>query len=350
MATKKITELQLISAITGTENLPADNGLQTYRATPNQLKSFILANQNILLAMLKDDIFNGLTSVTAADDDYFPLIDTSDSNKTKKALVGSFVRTKYRAVSSYPATVTSSDGTLNLSGASGTITLPAAGNAGIRYKFIHRGTSLTQVYTLATTGGSVFKTCNGDVASGAYKLVTAGEILEVEDDGTDWIVVNHQTKTGWVDTGPMVLKNASGGAITFPTTVQQNKLLWRRLAEGDMCEFYGYARWTSATGASGTSGANLLQLPANMTMNPLNSSANTTTGNSSLLSSASVGEWMGALNSGVNLQGSVYVYDTTQLAVWNQGSGNWGTVSLDLTNNNFGYSFRFTVRMADWQP
>ena len=90
MAQKKITDLQLIDEVTSDISVPGDNGSQTYRFTAAQMKNFILANGNILLAMLDPDILHGLTEVTPADDDYFPLIDTSDANLTKKGLDGSF--------------------------------------------------------------------------------------------------------------------------------------------------------------------------------------------------------------------------------------------------------------------
>lgn len=52
MAQKKITDLTLIGSIAGTENLPVDDTIQTYRATVNQLKDFILADGNISRSML----------------------------------------------------------------------------------------------------------------------------------------------------------------------------------------------------------------------------------------------------------------------------------------------------------
>lgn len=41
MANKKITDLQLIAAVTDTLSIPGDNGIQTYRATAAQLKTYI---------------------------------------------------------------------------------------------------------------------------------------------------------------------------------------------------------------------------------------------------------------------------------------------------------------------
>jgi hypothetical protein len=43
MGTKKITDLQLIDSVAGTLNIPGDDGIQTYRLTAAQLKTFILS-------------------------------------------------------------------------------------------------------------------------------------------------------------------------------------------------------------------------------------------------------------------------------------------------------------------
>lgn len=193
MADKRITELQLIGSVVDGISVPGDNGIQTYRFTTTQLKAYILANQAILLAMLKDDIFTGLTGVTPAGGDYFPLVDASDSNKTKKALLSDIRNAVYRAVTTTDTPV-ADDETMKLSGASFTVTLPtAAGITGKRYKFVHAGTSLSQVYTFNTTSSQTI----GGIASGSIVLRTAGEVLHVESDGANWIIVARYKKPEW---------------------------------------------------------------------------------------------------------------------------------------------------------
>lgn len=91
MANKKISELQLIDDATSDLMLPSDDGIQTYRVTAAQLKDFILANENILLAMLKNDIFSGLTAVTPTTADQIPLVDADDSSNTKKATLANIL-------------------------------------------------------------------------------------------------------------------------------------------------------------------------------------------------------------------------------------------------------------------
>lgn len=48
MADKKITDLQLSGALDGDENLPIDDTIQTYRATVNQIKNYVLSQGGIL--------------------------------------------------------------------------------------------------------------------------------------------------------------------------------------------------------------------------------------------------------------------------------------------------------------
>lgn len=54
MAQKKITDYQLISAITGTVNFFVDNLTQNYRATAEQIKDFVLSTGNVITSVIAD--------------------------------------------------------------------------------------------------------------------------------------------------------------------------------------------------------------------------------------------------------------------------------------------------------
>lgn len=54
MAQKKITDLQLIGAVTDDLNLPSDNGIQSYRCTATQIKNYVLAAGNVDNTALAD--------------------------------------------------------------------------------------------------------------------------------------------------------------------------------------------------------------------------------------------------------------------------------------------------------
>lgn len=51
---KKITEMQPISEVTDSLNIPSDNTIQSYRFTAAQMKAYILATGNILTGMIAD--------------------------------------------------------------------------------------------------------------------------------------------------------------------------------------------------------------------------------------------------------------------------------------------------------
>lgn len=266
MGNKRITELALRSEVTDDLSIPSDDGLQSYRITGAQLRAFILAAGNVPGTALDASLFSGLTAVTPAGDDYLILTDTSDANKTKKATVGSFVNTPYRSVTATDS-VTLSDETMKLSGASFTSTLPTAvGIAGKRFKYIHAGTSLTQVYTLATTSAQTI----GGVASGSYALYTNGEVLELESDGANWQIINHRATTDWNNfpylsaggTNTTPGNNLISAATTAPTygnggTPLINVARWKRV--GSRVKIYWHYQQSTA-GAAG-SGMYTFQLP-----------------------------------------------------------------------------------------
>jgi hypothetical protein len=87
--------------------------------------------------------------------------------------------------------VTTSDDVVEFSGASftATINFTAVDYTGKVLRLVHRGTSLTQKYTLATTAG---QTIDG-IASGSYVLTTNGETLVIYSDGTNWQKLSHDT-------------------------------------------------------------------------------------------------------------------------------------------------------------
>lgn len=111
------------------------------------------------------------------------------------------LKQNYRSVTTTDSP-TVNDSVLALSGASFTITLPSAvGIQGKELTFLHEGTSLSQVYTFATTSGQTV----GGLATTVYKLHTNGERLKLISDNANWKVVEHKAETDWVDTSePLV--------------------------------------------------------------------------------------------------------------------------------------------------
>jgi hypothetical protein len=144
------------------------------------------ADGSITAAKLADAVFDGLTVVTPVAADHVPIADASNSNSKRKATFASFKNAVYRSVTSTNS-VGADDETMKLSGSSFTSTLPTAvGIAGKRYRFVHAGTSLTQTYTVNTTSSQTI----GAGSDTSIVLWTAGEIIEVESDGANWMLVD----------------------------------------------------------------------------------------------------------------------------------------------------------------
>lgn len=354
MAQKKITDLQLIAAIVDGLNIPSDDGIQSYRATALQLKNYILANGNVQLAMLADTIFNGLTGVAPADDDYLVINDTSDGNKTKKALAGNFVRNAVRAVSTFPATVTSADTSLKLSGSSGTITLPTAvGIDGKRFKFIHGGTNFSQVYTIGTTSGQTI----GTIAGGSYALYTNGEVLEVESDGANWMIVGRVTETDWIDMGAMTIDVISGSNPTKPTTVVYDKI-WA-LRRGKTVNLRYRYKHTNNSGSNAGSGKYRWLIPFTVDTTAYPASTATDFGTAADVVNAymaNIGYGSVASQTGNHgMTGHIALFDSTHFTVKTfQPTPQLDQIDndyFDLNKSTLSYAFDiFNLPVSGWQP
>lgn len=357
MAQKKITDLQLISELVDELSVPSDNGVQSYRFTIAQIKAYLLANGAIQLAMLDDDIFHGLTGVTPVAADYLPLIDTSDSNKTKKATIANLRNAVVRAVNSTD-TAAADDETLYLSGASFTETLPA-GVTGKRMKLVHSGTSLTQVYSIATTGGASIKVGGITYASGDAKLYTNGETLTLEFDGTDWWGFSHYAVTDWISVTPTSLVAKSGGTPTNPTKpsgISIDQRWWRRL--GRHMYVRDEYRQTNTTGANSGSGDYASVVPGSQVMDTTKMTVYATIeGNGGFsmngrLGDCSIGH---STNEG---EGAVVPYDSTHVRyfiIFTDGAtpsrGVWSDACFGLASSATIYmSSKWDAPIAAWMP
>lgn len=93
----------------------------------------------------------------------------------------------YRSVTGTD-TSTNADYSLVFSGATFTETLhTAVGNTGEILEIVHKGTSLTQVYTIDPNGAQTI----GGLAT--FALYTKGERVKIQSDGSNWVVLEHIT-------------------------------------------------------------------------------------------------------------------------------------------------------------
>ncbi len=364
MANKTIPDLTLISAVVPELSVPGDDSITTYRFTIAQLKTYLesalsinytnmaadsvrtaaLKDLNVTLAKLELAIFSGLTAVTPVAADYVSLVDASDSDKTKKAKVSLLRNAVYRSVSTTDA-VGVDDETMKMSGASFTSTLPTAvGVEGKRYKYIHAGTSLTQVYTLATTSSQTI----GGIASAAYKLCTNGEILEIESDGANWIIVNHVARTGWTNIGAVTIGATTTAPTKPPAGVVNDEMLWMRDG-ADAIIRYTY-RQTSATSAAAGSGDYKIPNPANIVTDTTKLTAYATVGG--FQHSNCVGNGGAGTNT---YAGACYVvvFDSgfVRCTLANTAASGWWSSSLGpLTTTVVSVSIIYRIPVVDWQP
>lgn len=283
--------------------------------------------------------FSGYPIATPEAADFVPIVDTSASSVNKKATFASFRNAVYRSVTTTDS-VGTDDETMKLSGASFTSTLPTAvGVAGKRYKFVHAGTSLTQVYTLATTLAQTI----GGIVSGSYALYTNGEVLGIESDGANWIIVNHKATLGWIDAGA----NTITGTTSAPAkgTTSRDKFFWSRSGPTMFCRIE-YLQSASSAGAG--SGDYLFLVPA--TIDTAVAGIYSFVGGAPSQQSI-VGVSILSNNASSGPSGNVAVYDSTHVRL--TGGNTFGFASssyYSTTGTAIAYAARFEVPISGWQP
>lgn len=146
-------------------------------------------------------------------------------------------------------TASDTDDVLLLSGSSFSLTLfTAVGHEGKVLTIMHQGTSLSQVYTLATQSSQTI----GGVAGGSYLLYTNSENLKLISDGSNWRILDHKTETEWIQYIPTFVNLGTPSTTTF---------YWRR--QGDSILIRGSA--TVGTVAAASPAA--FTLPASASIN-----------------------------------------------------------------------------------
>jgi hypothetical protein len=243
-------------------------------------------------------------------------------------------------------TALTTDNTIIASGASWTLTLyTAVGNSGRRLKIIHGGTSLSQIYTINTNSGQTI----GGIASGSYKLYTNGESLEIQSNGTNWIILNHFTKTQWVDAGALVV-TATTTNPTKATTREVDRVLWRR--EGNMAHVRMELSQNSGTGGAAGAGDYLFAMPTNLTIDTTYVTAYTTVG-SPFLRAGNVGNFSTSQGTSSYPAGQVTVYDSTHVrfGIFTGSAAVMVTAAQNnLADSNLSYGANFMVPIVGWQP
>jgi len=147
MANKKITELQLIDAVTGSLNIPGDNAIQSYRFTALQMLTYILTRTNMLAGAVAK--FN-VASKTAG----YDLLSASDDVILADATSGGF-----------------------------TLGLPASSGLTGRVFIIKKIDSSANVVTIDANST---ETIDGETTLTLYNQF---ESVRIMSDGTNWVVI-----------------------------------------------------------------------------------------------------------------------------------------------------------------
>lgn len=233
------------------------------------------------------------------------------------------------------------------SSSSFTATLPTAvGNSGKVFTIQHGGTSITQVYTLATTSAQTI----GGIASGSYALYTAGESLTIYSDGANWVIREHKTKTDWSSTTTITIGSVSNPQPTKASTATIDSVKWRRLAEGRYAEVEYLYSQPDGTGASNGTGNYVVTLPSigNVDTGLIPTYVGST-GN--LAETQSYIPTFGGLTDETSQHlPQAILFSTSQFRVRvYSGAGTWGATTLVLGAKQ---AWRLVVRVpiSGWQP
>ena len=239
------------------------------------------------------------------------------------------------------------DGVNVLSGASAATQLPdAALVKGQTYRFVHNGTSLTQVYTITPFGA---QTIGG---YSTYPLYTAKEWVDLKSIGTGWLVSNHFAQTDWASAGTITI-HATTTNPTKGDTQTHDIIRWRR--SGTDAHIRMNFRQTSSTGSAAGTGDYIFLVTAigSIDTTKVDVYATVEGWNSSYQNAFTVGN--AQFGNGTNMaDGAVVVYDASYVRIFAIDSvpnaGALASTGYPLTGANIFYSLNFVVPMANWRP
>ena len=228
--------------------------------------------------------------------------------------------------------VLTTDDVVTCSGASFTLTFPTAvGVGGKQYTIKHLGTSLTQVYTLATTSGQTI----GGIASGSYALYTNQESIKVISDGANWQIL---------DRFASVAPTAYTPTFTGFGTVSNVRMAWSR--SGSYASLFGTITMGTTTATTPS-----FSFPGSM---PGIDTAAITIGNTTGNSGCIVGKW--TEGGTINGNGSIVTATGTNSSLLYFGQANSSSAELTpyLTNgwsvNSQVLSMNAIIPIDGWRP
>jgi hypothetical protein len=220
---------------------------------------------------------------------------------------------------------------IGCSGSAFTITLPTAVGRKKVYVIKKTDSSLSNIITIATTGGQTI-----DGAS-TTTLNTLNEDVTLMSDGANWQILNRRIPATWTNSTITI------SAVTTPPsfgTVTTNKYNWRRV--GGNAEIF--LQFVTSSGGSAGTGTYLFPMPSGLTIDTAQLTPSTT-GVQAGLGAAS------ATTSGTNGTGIVTAYDSTNLNVLLVGTAQTNLINSGFFNSAAAviYNFMITVPISGWK-
>lgn len=329
MADKKITDLQLIGAISDSVNFAVDNGVQTYRGTAAQIKAHVLATNAITAAMIQS---NAVTTAKIL-----------DANVTRAKLAAGAIGRGYwgtARTSNVAVTMDEDFVPVDPSSAAFTLDLPTAASIkGRRFTIQHQGTTWHRACTLDPNST---ETING---ASTFKLCTPGETLVIESDDSNWRIIDH-----FIPSGMAAATTHTPGAVTtaptFSTGVSYNKYTYWR--DGRHLNLKHEFKTVNGGGGNG-SGVYLWLLPQSLSMHSeieagaigANYSGGDLLGNGFYCNTSVVN----------NGEAWAFKYDANNVFVLLNSNNNLGSAYGGLNNGagTVAMSFQAKIKIADWE-
>ena len=302
MPQKKITDLQLISSVSNSENFILDDGIQTYRATGSQLKTFC-AGQEL--------------SVKTAN---YTIIQT-DSIIVCNGTGGIF-----------------------------TVSLPSVASSIGKTFTIKKIDSSFNKITIATDGSD---TIGASLTS--MKLCTINESITISPFGGRWYVINHNTATPWIDFASVAAGTLITGDTVNPSygTTTYNQAVWKREGD-DMLIRWQYRQTSNGTSGTGQYGFNL---ESGHTIDTTKTKLGTIANGAN--HSPSLGYFQGGYDaSNDTYKGILTPQSTTRLKVWLtltddttdvNDSTAWSSTFAAFSVSPIGFSIICRIPITDWQ-
>jgi hypothetical protein len=259
----------------------------------------------------------------------------------------------YGVVTSYTgnATLGATTRLAVLSGASFTLTLPPVAGMNKRiFTVLHQGTSLTQIYTIKANAAESLVAPDG--TANTYLLYTAGEQASWICDNAQWILMDHEAITDWVDAGAMLIA-ATGGNPTKPAAPDLDHVYWRR--EGNQVYLKYILQISSAAGSAAGTGNYLFALPTNIVfdiavLTPVAVAIGAATRSEAVRSSLN-GTGFVQVDSVSATKVQCFAFSTTAFQVWRCSGldAPVSSTSAALTTAEMSYYFELNARAANWR-